>query len=1146
MTTPDKERGKAPGQVPEDFTDRERHLEEFRRVLAAPEEESLRVLAFHGVGGRGKTRLLDKLADELDRLQPPMPHARFDVANLKSPATAVREVLLRLRSDLESRFRLTFPRFDLLLSVLLAAEGGPPPPLVALNPSLKSTFDFTMGLLGVPSDMITKFLHSQVRKSKTAERFLAKAGGREEILHLRDRARRDDPTLADELIARFADELVKGLPPRVGKACRGVLFFDTFETLWKGSDAGRSVQARQLDAWLRQLARTVREQGVLVVVAGSDELRWAEDDADWKGAIETHLLGGFSRHDAQIYLARRKIGPQPWTPETPLQSAILDTCAEAPGPDGEESYLPFYLSLCADIVDNNRDKNNGADPPPNIFIGIPNDQVAQKLADRFLKSLPSEQWELWVRELSLTPSFDERAALDLDRERQHNLGRAGWKQLCRYSFLEPQPESHFRLHKTMRDVLRTSLGDEVAAVHTWFSDHWKARDESALAFFHHWSLNPEVTLNDWRSRHEDALRDHRIAAARALLDDWSEIPLDGLDRQRLGNPLWARTHFELGRALWDTPIAPRAPSLNAAIAHYEAALRVATEANFPSVWALTQNRLGTAYGDLPTGDRGENLRRAIACFEAALRVYTEADFPSDWAMMQGNLGTSYGSLPTGNRDENLRRAIACFEAALRVHTEADFPSDWAMTQNNLGTAYSALPTGDRNENLCRAIAYFETALRVHTEAEIPSAWAMTQNNLGTAYGQLPTGNRDENLRRAIACFEAALRVYSETDFPSDWAATQHKLGTAYSDLPTGDRDENLRRAIAYYEAALRVHTEADFPSAWAATQNNLGNAYGQLPTGNRDENLRRAVACFEAALRVHTEADFPSDWAMIQDNLGNAYGNLPTGNRYANLRRAIAYYEAALRVYTEADFPLAWAATQNNLGTVYGNLPTGNRGENLRRAIAYFEASLRVRPEADFPSAWAATQHKLGTAYSELSTGDRDENLRRAIAYYEAALRVHTEADFPSAWAGTQNNLGIAYGNLPTGDRDENLRRAIAYYETALRVRTEADFPSDWALTQNNLGTAYGNLPTGNRDENLRRAVACFEAALRVHTETDFPSDWAAILFNLGLTLREEGRLDQSVQTFECAARGLEAIGARNDAEKARMEAEKSRRKKVP
>ena len=62
---------------------------------------------------------------------------------------------------------------------------------------------------------------------------------------------------------------------------------------------------------------------------------------------------------------------------------------------------------------------------------------------------------------------------------------------------------------------------------------------------------------------------------------------------------------------------------------------------------MTQNNLGIAYSDLPTGDRGENLRRAIACYEAALRVYTEADFPSDWAVTQNNLGIAYSEPPDG-------------------------------------------------------------------------------------------------------------------------------------------------------------------------------------------------------------------------------------------------------------------------------------------------------------------------------------------------------------------------------------------------------------------------------------------------------------------------------------------------------------------
>ena len=96
-------------------------------------------------------------------------------------------------------------------------------------------------------------------------------------------------------------------------------------------------------------------------------------------------------------------------------------------------------------------------------------------------------------------------------------------------------------------------------------------------------------------------------------------------------------------------------------------------------------------------------------------------------------------------------------------------------------------------------------------------------------------------------------------------------------------------------------------------------------------------------------------------------------------------------------------------------------------------------------------------------------------------------------------------------------------------------------MTQYNLGNAYSDLPTGDRSENLHRAIACYESALRVYTEADFPSDWAMTQFNLGLALREEKRLDESVQAFECAARSYETTGARGDAEEARMEAEKSR-----
>jgi tetratricopeptide (TPR) repeat protein len=1011
------------------FTNREGAIEAFERYLNAPAGTDLRVLTFYGVGGIGKTTLINKLCDNLRQAK--IPHARFDLQTVRDPTQAYREALLQMRYDLESQFGISFPRFDLCLAVILAREGGEPPPLVRINPILQDAFRFITSIFQAPREGLGGLIDASIRRFPKLEAYVRKVFNTEDVIHLRALALRDDQQLYEELIRRFAEDLKENLPARAGKACRGVLFLDTYEALWSGREI-HTAQARLLDEWVRHLAEYCLGSGVLLVISGRDRLMWDEDNPDWRDWLDQHLLGGLSARDAQAFLSKCGVGPPPDEPTTPLQQAIIECCDTEPGP--VVSCHPLYLALCAEIVLNTR-QNEGVDPKPDVFRGIPSQQVASELATRFLRSLHNRAMELWVTELSLTPRFDQAAALALDNERLHQNGRAGWELLTRFSFVEALPDGFYRLHKTMAEVLRQRIPpDQASAIHEWFHGYWSGRELPSLVWFHRWQLEPSQALAEWEKAHETALKERRISEARAMLEQWQEVALDEAERRRVGDQLWAEAHCVLGVALWRTPVAPRAAALLTAIEHLQSALRDYTEADFPEEWARTQGNLGNAYFSLPAGNRAENMLKAIACYENALRVYTEADFPVEWARTQNNLGAVYAHLPTGNRDENLRKAVECFENSLRVRTEADFPVEWASTQNNLGLAYADLPTGDRAANILKA----------------------------------------------IECYENALRVRTEADFPVEWASTQNNLGAAYTDLPTGDRDENLRTAIEYYENALRVYTEADFPEEWARTQNNLGAAYAQLPTGDRDENLRTAIEYYENALRVYTEADFPVEWARTQNNLGLAYADLPTGDRDENLRTAIEYYENALRVYTEANFPYEWARTQHYLGLAYAQLPTGDRDENLRTAIEYYENALRVYTEANFPYEWARTQHYLGLAYAQLPTGDRDENLRTAIGYYENALRVYTEANFPYEWAGTQNNLGLAYADLPMGDRDENLRTAIGYYENALRVYTEANFPYEWAGTQNNLGVALAYLADETGDARLLdSARACFEAAAR-------------------------------------------------------------------
>jgi hypothetical protein len=80
------------------FTDREGAIEAFERYLNAPAGTDLRVLTFYGVGGIGKTTLMNKLCDNLRHDK--IPHARFDMQTIRDQTQAYREALLQMRCDL--------------------------------------------------------------------------------------------------------------------------------------------------------------------------------------------------------------------------------------------------------------------------------------------------------------------------------------------------------------------------------------------------------------------------------------------------------------------------------------------------------------------------------------------------------------------------------------------------------------------------------------------------------------------------------------------------------------------------------------------------------------------------------------------------------------------------------------------------------------------------------------------------------------------------------------------------------------------------------------------------------------------------------------------------------------------------------------
>jgi CHAT domain-containing protein len=602
----------------------------------------------------------------------------------------------------------------------------------------------------------------------------------------------------------------------------------------------------------------------------------------------------------------------------------------------------------------------------------------------------------------------------------------------------------------------------------------------------------------------------------------------------------------LGNLLCEFPYGSPRTNTRIAIAAYENALRVYTEAQLPQAWATTNNNLGIAYSNLApfSANPREQIENAIDAFRNALRVFTEDEQPQVWATANNNLSSAYCALapfwPTPK--EQIENAIAACRNVLRVRTEEEQPQDFAMTNNNLGNAYSDLASFSANpgEQFKNAIMAYENALRVFTEEEQPQAWATANNNLGNAYRALAPfwPNPKEQIENAIAACRNALRFRTEEELPQDWAATNNNLGNAYSDLASfsaNPRDQ-IENAIAAYRNALRVRTEEELPQDYAMTNSNLGNVYRDLASfvANPRDQIENAIAAYRNALRVRTEEDQPQDWAATNNNLGAAYRALATfsSNPREQIENAIAAYRNALRVRTEEELPQDYAMTNSNLGNAYRDLASfsANPREQIEKAIAAYSNALRVRTEEDQPQDWAATNNNLGAAYSALAafSSNPHEQIEHAIAAFRNALRVRSQEELPQAWAKTNNNLGAAYSDLASFSANprEQIENAIAAYRNALQVYTEEELPEAWAMTNNNLGNAYRDLApfSVNPCEQIENASTAFRNALRVLDAVNRSSDCLRTARNLGNLGFANNLQDVAIEGYCLAIKAVENL----------------------
>ena len=345
----------------------------------------------------------------------------------------------------------------------------------------------------------------------TVEAWVRKAGGTGRVLELREY---DRERLLALLLRAFAMELAANAPARGDCACRAVLFLDTYEKFWENTEGPTSPQGRDRDRWVRELySELLNDNRVLLVIAGRGYLWWPDVDDGWREDrdrgdlckyLDAHLLGGLSAADTQRYLSRCKVGhpPESGAP-TPLQQAIIQCSSD--GDVERNGCLPFYVGLCANIVINERTRpdGQGVDPPPEWFQRIPNDKVAERLANRFLMSLPGLADRSLVEALSVPRWFD-RALVRAECGGDEHRADAAWERLEDYSFTEAAGQGRLRFHAIMREALHHILEhgapDRLSGLHLKFREHWQARfeageaDAEVEAWYHHLHLDPKAAF----------------------------------------------------------------------------------------------------------------------------------------------------------------------------------------------------------------------------------------------------------------------------------------------------------------------------------------------------------------------------------------------------------------------------------------------------------------------------------------------------------------------------------------------------------------------------------------------------------------------------------------------------------------------------
>lgn len=442
------------------FFDREELLAVYREELSGVSADQPRVLNVVGVGGIGKSRLLQELRDRT-----PAPGHRTARLDLQVPAHRQQEdALAVLRMEFGAQ-GVKFDRFDIAYAVLWQR----------VHPHLP--MDRRNTPFAEESDVLTRILDEAtgVPVFGTAAG-LVRLTGRAVANRKRRNRIQDDPTLQelDDLSNAdlghavsylFAEELRESAEEHPY-----VVYVDAYEALVPDPlPGGRSYGS---DAWLRDLLGQFH--GGLTVLASREPLAWAAYDPEWEQVIRKARVDGLPMD------ARLELLSQAGITEIPHQRLIAEASAG----------VPFYLHLAVD-TDSSQPSRQGV-PTPRTEEAATSEEIVQ----RFLQHVSPDEIRI-LELLSLARTFDLGMYREIGRVFHLPTNLLTWESLTAYSFAYPLPDGWFRLHQLMVSALQNHLSPSVRRdVHTVLRTYWETLAERTEAGTEHHQVTRSSSLRE--------------------------------------------------------------------------------------------------------------------------------------------------------------------------------------------------------------------------------------------------------------------------------------------------------------------------------------------------------------------------------------------------------------------------------------------------------------------------------------------------------------------------------------------------------------------------------------------------------------------------------------------------------------------------